>query len=58
VPVFIENLTRVLPKGDILPIPILCSVSFGAPLFLAEGEDKSAFIKRAREAMLQLAPIS
>jgi 1-acyl-sn-glycerol-3-phosphate acyltransferase len=58
VPVYIENLNRVLPKGEFLPIPILCSVSFGAPLFLAEGEEKSAFIKRARHAMLQLAPIS
>ena len=58
VPVYIENLNRVLPKGEFLPIPILCSVSFGAPLFLATGEEKGAFIKRARDAMLQLAPIS
>jgi len=58
VPVYIENLNRVLPKGEFLPIPILCSVSFGAPLFLAAGEEKGAFIKRARDAMLQLAPIS
>jgi len=58
VPVYIENLNRVLPKGEFLPIPILCSVSFGAPLCLAEGEEKSAFIARARAAMLQLAPVS
>jgi 1-acyl-sn-glycerol-3-phosphate acyltransferase len=58
VPVFIENLNRVLPKGEVLPIPILCSVSFGAPLFLAEGEVKSAFVNRARTAMLLLAPLS
>jgi 1-acyl-sn-glycerol-3-phosphate acyltransferase len=58
VPVFIENLNRVLPKGEVLPIPVLCSVSFGTPLFLAEGESKSAFINRARAAMLLLAPLS
>lgn len=58
VPVYIENLNRVLPKGEILPIPILCSVRFGAPILLAENEDKLAFIERARSAMLQLAPIS
>ncbi len=57
-PVFIENLNRVLPKGEVLPIPILCSVRFGAPLSLQEGEEKSAFLERARLGMLQLAPIA
>ncbi|MGZ4967402.1 MAG: lysophospholipid acyltransferase family protein [Chthoniobacterales bacterium] len=56
VPVFIENLNRVLPKGEVLPIPILCSVTFGAPIQLSLGEEKSAFLTRAREAMLKLAP--
>ncbi len=58
VPVYIENLNRVLPKGEVLPIPILCSVRFGAPLVLQEAEAKAAFVERARTAMLQLAPIS
>lgn len=58
VPVYIENLNRVLPKGEVLPIPILCSVRFGTPLFLGEGEEKNPFIARARAAMLELAPIS
>ena len=40
VPVYIENLNRVLPKGEILPVPILCSVNFGEPLQLAAGETK------------------
>jgi 1-acyl-sn-glycerol-3-phosphate acyltransferase len=56
IPVYIENLNRVLPKGEVLPIPILCSVRFGAPMFLADGDDKSTFITRARTAMEQLAP--
>jgi 1-acyl-sn-glycerol-3-phosphate acyltransferase len=54
VPVYIENLNRVLPKGEVLPVPILCSVHFGAPLQLESGEMKSAFLTRAREAVLAL----
>ncbi len=56
VPVFIENLNRVLPKGEILPVPMLCSVTFGEPLRLAQGEMKPDFLTRARDAMLGLRP--
>lgn len=56
VPVFIENLNRVLPKGEILPVPMLCSATFGEPLHLAEGEPKPEFLTRARDAMLKLRP--
>jgi 1-acyl-sn-glycerol-3-phosphate acyltransferase len=56
VPVYIDNLNRVLPKGEVLPVPMLCGVHFGTPLSLADGEEKSAFISRARDAMLRLAP--
>jgi len=56
VPVWIENLNRVMPKGEIVPIPLLCTVTFGAPLQLAPGEDKGAFLERARAALLGLAP--
>lgn len=56
VPVWIENLKRVLPKGTLVPIPLACSVRYGAPLALGEGEDKVAFLARARQAMLDLRP--
>ncbi|KQP21778.1 lysophospholipid acyltransferase family protein [Pseudorhodoferax sp. Leaf267] len=56
VPVWIENLKRVLPKGKTIPIPLACTVRYGAPIRLAEGEDKAAFIARARAAMLDLRP--
>ena len=56
VPVWIENLKRVLPKGALVPIPLACTVRYGTPLVLAEGEDKNAFIARARAAMLDLRP--
>ncbi|MEQ1859068.1 MAG: lysophospholipid acyltransferase family protein [Chthoniobacteraceae bacterium] len=54
VPVFIENLNRVLPKGEVLPVPILCSVHFGTPIRLEAGENKRDFLARARGAVLDL----
>lgn len=56
VPVWIDNLNRVMPKGEFLPVPLLCSVAFGAPIRLDAGEDKGAFLERARTALLALSP--
>lgn len=55
VPVWIENLNRVLPKGEVLPVPLLCTVNFGTPLCLAAGESKNDFVDRTRSALLELA---
>ncbi len=55
VPVFMENLNRILPKGEILPIPLISSISFGKPLTLEPGESKIVFLERARQAILELA---
>lgn len=56
VPVWIDNMARVMPKGEFLPVPLLCSVTFGTPLLVKDGEDKGAFIARARDALLALKP--
>jgi 1-acyl-sn-glycerol-3-phosphate acyltransferase len=56
VPAWIENLNRVLPKGEIVPVPLLCTTTFGAPLRLEDGEAKEAFLERCRAALLALAP--
>jgi 1-acyl-sn-glycerol-3-phosphate acyltransferase len=56
IPAWIDNVQRVMPKGEVVPVPILCSVTFGAPLTLAAGEDKRAFLERARAAVLALRP--
>lgn len=56
VPVWIANLNRVMPKGRALPLPLLCTLSFGAALERIEGESKEAFLDRARNALLALAP--
>jgi 1-acyl-sn-glycerol-3-phosphate acyltransferase len=56
VPVWINNISRVMPKGEFLPIPLLCSVTFGAPIALLPTEGRHAFLARAREALLALKP--
>ena len=55
VPVYLENLNRVLPKGEYLPVPLLSRVYFGPPMQLEKGETKEAFLERARQAMIGLA---
>lgn len=54
VPVYIDNLARVLPKGEFVPVPMLASVSFGAPLHIEAGEEKADFLERARNAILEM----
>ena len=56
VPVWIDNSYRVMPKGVFFPIPLLCSMTFGAPLRLYEGEERDSFLLRLRIAMLELQP--
>jgi 1-acyl-sn-glycerol-3-phosphate acyltransferase len=56
VPAWIDNVQRVMPKGEVVPVPVLCTVTFGAPLQLAEGEDKREFLERARDAVLAQRP--
>jgi 1-acyl-sn-glycerol-3-phosphate acyltransferase len=56
VPAWIDNVQRVMPKGEVVPVPILCTVTFGAPLRLGAGEEKRAFLDRARAAVLGLRP--
>jgi 1-acyl-sn-glycerol-3-phosphate acyltransferase len=57
VPVWIENLARVMPKGEFLPLPLLCSVTFGAPLARTPGELRPVFLARAARALATLAPM-
>ena len=56
IPAWIDNVQRVMPKGEVVPVPILCTVSFGAPLALQPGEDKKLFLERARAAVIALKP--
>jgi len=54
IPVYVDNLNRVLPKGEILPIPLLCSVTFGAPFAVDLQEPKADFLVRAQNAVARL----
>ena len=56
IPTWIDNVQRVMPKGEVVPVPILCTVTFGEPLQLGADEDKSAFLPRAREALIAQRP--
>jgi len=54
VPVYIDNLNRVLPRGEFLPVPLLSCITIGTPIYLEKGEPKADFLQRAREAVRQL----
>jgi len=54
VPAWINNVQRVMPKGEVVPVPILCSVTFGAPVKVEQGEERRAFLDRARLAVMAL----
>ena len=56
VPVWIENLGRVMPKGALIPVPLLCSLTFGQAVSIDPDESRDAFLARARNALLALAP--
>jgi len=51
VPVYLENLNRILPKGEFLPVPLLSSILFGPPIRLMDNEPKAAFLERARQTL-------
>jgi hypothetical protein len=57
IPTWIDNVQRVMPKGEVVPVPILCSVTFGAPMTLAPDEEKRAFLDRARSAVMALSKV-
>jgi 1-acyl-sn-glycerol-3-phosphate acyltransferase len=54
VPVYMENLSRVLPRGEVLPVPLLSCITFGPPMWLEAGEPKVNFLNRARQAVRRL----
>lgn len=54
VPVYLDNLNRILPRGEFLPVPLLSCITIGPPMYLEAGEPKAEFLKRAREAVLRL----
>lgn len=54
VPVWIANLNRVMPKGEVIPVPLICTLTFGPPLHIEPDETKDTFLARASQALLAL----
>jgi 1-acyl-sn-glycerol-3-phosphate acyltransferase len=54
IPAWINNVQHVLPKGEVVPVPVLCSVTFGAPMALQPDEERHAFLDRARNCVIAL----
>jgi len=54
IPVYLENLSRILPKGEILLVPLIGSVTFGKPMHFDPNESKEEFLERARKAIEDL----
>lgn len=54
VPVYLENLNRILPKGELILVPLLAAVTFGKPISLGDDEGKQAFLSRAKRALEEL----
>jgi 1-acyl-sn-glycerol-3-phosphate acyltransferase len=54
IPVLMDNLNRILPKGEVLPVPVLGNVTFGAPVKVLPEETKPAFLERARAEVMRL----
>ncbi len=57
VPTYIDNANRVLPKGEFIALPIICSVTFGTATRLQPGESRDEFLKRCRQAVLECAGV-
>ena len=54
VPCYLANLNRILPKGEVVPVPFMSFVTIGTPLHVGPGEATEAFLVRARDAVLAL----
>ncbi len=56
IPVHLENLSRILPKGSRLPVPLIAQARFLAPMRLEPEEPKPVFLQRARSALEEMDP--
>ena len=57
VPVYLNNMNRIMPKGEFLPVPLMSCITIGPPMWLETGESKNEFLKRARNEIIKLREI-
>lgn len=58
IPIYLENLFRILPKGERFPLPLVAMLYVGEPLYIEAEETKEEFLQRARKALIDLNPNS
>jgi len=56
VPTWVANLNTIMPKGEVIPLPLICTVTFGKPVHLATDEPMPEFLSRAAKALADLRP--
>jgi 1-acyl-sn-glycerol-3-phosphate acyltransferase len=54
IPVYLNNMNGILPRGKTLPVPMLSRIIFGPPIWLELDERKDSFLDRARRSILKL----
>ena len=54
VPVHLDDLTQVLPKGEAVPIPLMSRVTSGRRCGSADAKGEPGFLARARAAVVEL----
>jgi len=54
VPVYLNNMNRIMPKGEFLPVPLMSCITIGPPMWLESGESKNDFLERARNEIVKL----
>lgn len=54
IPVYLNNMNGILPRGKTLPVPMLSRIIFGPPIWLEMGETKDSFLVRARQSVVKL----
>ncbi len=56
IPVSLHNLNRILPKGRLLPVPLIGKITVHPPLEPVDDESREEFLKRARDAVASALP--
>ncbi|GAB3624004.1 lysophospholipid acyltransferase family protein [Mariniluteicoccus endophyticus] len=52
IPVALANVGRILPKGSVVPVPVLVSATFLPPVVRGADEAEAGYLARARQALV------
>ena len=56
VPTWVDRVASIMPSGEVIPVPLGSTVTFGAAMHIREDEPKEAFLARAAAALLDCRP--